>query len=130
MCADVPCMRPRFGVLTRGLAAAFTIAGLGAALLGLHTGQQMTPGHGTDRLILFSLAAGFLAVAFGLLIEAIWAWWAGCAISAATVVLDLALVNDFDWIPWLAFLIVFGASAVQGARDRRASVNRRGVVMP
>ena len=78
----------------------------------------MTPGHGTDRLILLALAAGFLAVAFGLWIEALWAWWTGCAISTATVVLDLALVHDFDWIPWLAFLIAFGATAFQGFKDR------------
>jgi hypothetical protein len=112
-------MRPRFGFITRGLAAAFTIAGLSAAFAALNAGDQMTPGHGPDRLILCCLAAAFLAVAFGLWIEAIWGWWAGSAISAATVALDLVLVRDFDWIPWLAFAAAFAVSAAQGARDRR-----------
>jgi hypothetical protein len=109
-------MRPRFGFITRGLAAAFAITGLSAGFAALH---QTT--HGTGWLILCALAAAFLAVAFGLWIEAIWAWWAGCAMSAATVVLDLALLHDGDWIPWLAFAAVFAVSAAQGLRDRARS---------
>ena len=85
--------------------------------MALHTGQQAT-------LIMCVLAAAFLAVAFGLWIEALWAWGAGCAISAATVVLDMTLLHDGDWIPWLAFLIAFGVTAVQGLRDRARSETR------
>jgi hypothetical protein len=112
-------MRPRFGVLTRGLALAFALAGFGAAFLALHTGHQTTPGHGSDpRLILFSLAAVFLAVAAGLWIEALWAWWTGLAIASATVALDLAMLHDGGWMPWLAILAAFGVTAVQGIKDR------------
>ena len=63
------------------------------------------------------LAAAFLGVAFGLWIEALWAWWAGLAIAGATVILDLVLVRDLDWVPWLAFLVAFAVSAGQGLRD-------------
>jgi hypothetical protein len=85
-------MRPRFGFLTRGLAAAFALAGLGAASLALHAGHQTTPGHGADRLILCVLAAAFLAVAFGLWIGALWAWWTGLPL----VVVRPALSKPFS----------------------------------
>jgi hypothetical protein len=111
-------MRPRFGFLTKGLALAFALAGIGAAFAFLNAGHQTTPGHGTDGVILCVLAVAFLAVGFGLAAELLWAWWAGVAISAATVVLDLLLAHDADWIPWLAFLAAFCVSAVQGVRDR------------
>ena len=104
-------MRPRFGFLTRAVATFFAVAGLGAALAALHA-------SGTDVLVLILLAAGFLAVACGLWIDAVPAWWAGLAISAVTVVLDLLVLHDTGWIPWLAILFAFAVSAAQGLRDR------------
>ena len=115
-------MAPRFGTLTRILSAIFFIAGIGAAIAGVTSGHQVTPGSTWDRPILFGLAIGYLVVGVGLLIERVWAWWAGVAIAAFTVVMSLALHSpDTGWVLWLVFLMLFAVTWRRGRRDRDPS---------
>lgn len=68
-------------------------------------------------LVLVALAVGFLAVAAGLWMEWLWAWWVGAATSLFTVVADLGThAPDRGWRIWLVFLGLFVVSAAQGAR--------------
>jgi hypothetical protein len=112
-------VRPRFGTLTRILSAVFFIAGVGAAFAALSSGHQITPGARWDDPILLGLALGYAVVGIGLLIERVWAWWAGAAIAAFTVVMSLALGSpDTGWVLWVVFLVLFGVTGAQGRRDR------------
>ena len=113
-------MRPLFGTLTRVLAVVFVITGLGAAYAALTAGNQTTPGHGGDRLILVALAIGYLVIGAGLWVEFVWAWWVGAAVTTATVVMSLAVhTPDGSWIVWLVFLVLFALTGVQGRRAHR-----------
>jgi hypothetical protein len=78
-------MQPRFGVVTRVIAAVFALAGIGAAIAMLGVGDA------SDRLMLLLLAAGFLVLAVGLWAESIWAWWAGAAVVVLTTLLSRVL---------------------------------------
>jgi hypothetical protein len=103
-------MRPRFGFLTRMLAVVFIVAGVGAAEAGLHSGDK-----GNDKLLLWLLGIGFLAVGGGLGLDYLWAWRVGFATTLFTVVMDLLLdLPDGGWALWSAFLIAFVISGVQG----------------
>src|SRR4051812_1396102 len=97
-------MRPRFGGATRVLAAVFAIAGIGAGLSMLSTGDYS--GSDSDRLVLLAVANVCIALAVGLFFEFAWAWWASTIISGAVAVLDLTLHADSGWIVWA---VVFGA---------------------
>lgn len=113
-------MRPSFGTLTRVLAAIFVITGLGAGYAALTAGDQMTAGHGGDRLILTVLAISYGVIGAGLWVELVWAWWAGAAVTIVTVVMSLALhTPDGGWVVWLVFLVLFALTAVQGRRAHR-----------
>jgi hypothetical protein len=113
-------MKPRFGTLTRILAAVFVIAGLGAGRAALAAGDQTTPGHGGDRLILVALAVGYIVIGASLWVEFAWAWWAGAVITIVTVVMSLALdAPEGDWIVWSIFLILFAITGAQGRRAHR-----------
>ena len=108
-------MRPRFGALTQVLAAVFLITGLGAAWAVLHAGDQVTHGHGSDRLILVALAISYVLVGIGLWTELLWAWWVGFALTFLTVGLSVPLgTPEGGWIPWSVLLVVFTITAVQG----------------
>lgn len=97
------------------LAAVFLITGLGAGWATLHVGDQVTPGHGSDRLILVALAISYLLVGLGLWTELLWAWWVGFALTLITAGLSVLLgTPDGGWIPWSALMIVFAITAVQG----------------
>ncbi|MGZ5299223.1 MAG: hypothetical protein ACXWDU_06055 [Actinomycetota bacterium] len=109
-----------FGTLTRVLAAIFVISGLGAGYAALTAGDQMTAGHGGDRLILTALAIGYGVIGAGLWVESVWAWWAGAAVTIVTVVMSRALdTPEAGWIVWLIFFILFAITGVQGRRAHR-----------
>ena len=111
-------MRPRFATITRVLSVVFLLAGLGAGWAALAAGDQVTPGHGDDRLILVAHAVGYIVVGVGLWAELLWAWWAGVSIAAFTVVMSLILhAPDAGWALWLVFLALFAVTAVQGLRE-------------
>jgi hypothetical protein len=110
-------VHPRFGTLTRILSAVFLIAGLGAGMAALTAGHQVRPEHGWDGSILLGLSLGYAVVGIGLLIERVWAWWAGASIAALTVVMSIAMhAPDGGWVLWLLFLVLFGVTASQGSR--------------
>ena len=93
-------MQPRFGIVTRVIAAVFALAGIGAAIAMLGVGDA------SDRLILLLLAVGFLVLALGLWSESVWAWWAGAAVVVLTVLLSRVLDTrearaSSGWPPWL-----------------------------
>ena len=112
-------MRPRFGTLTRVLAGAFVLAGIGAGIAGLSAGDQSTPGHAWNREILLALALTNLVVGASLWMEYPWAWWVGLGLTSFTVVMDLLLhAIDGGWMIWSVFLVLFAVSAAQGRRDR------------
>lgn len=93
----------------------------------MQSGGQTTPGHGGDLAILLLLAAGFLAIAAGLWLEYVWAWWAG--VSAAIVVIVVGSVlnaPDSGWMIWSVFLVAFGISGVQGWVDESRARRERG----
>ena len=107
-----PHVRPRFGPVTRVLAALFLVAGAGAGLAAVHEGAA------ANAAVLAALAVGLCAIGAGVLAEFTPSWWAGLALTGATVVLDLVLpVHDGGWVPWSAALVLFGISAVQGVHD-------------
>jgi hypothetical protein len=107
-------------VITRVLAALFLMAGAGAGLAALRVGD------GFSVAVLAALAVVLIAVGAGVLAESTPAWWAGAAITGATVVLDVVLrLHDGGWIAWSAALALFGISAVQGVRDRAHSTPHR-----
>ncbi len=113
-------MRPRFSTITRVLSVVFLLAGMGAGWAALAAGNQVTPGHGDDRVILVVLAVGYLVVGVGLWAELVWAWWAGVSIAAVTVVLSLVShAPDAGWALWLVFLVLFAVTGVQGFREER-----------
>lgn len=108
-------IRPRFGALTRVLGAVFLISGVGAVRAAVASGEQATPGHEADDLVLLGLSVIFLAVAVGLWLNRLWAWWVGAAVTLFTVVADAATRSpDRGWRIWLLFLAMFVTSAVQG----------------
>jgi hypothetical protein len=109
-------MRPRFGFLTEMLSVVFVIAGVGAAQAGFHSGDQ-----GSDKLILWLLAIGFLLVGVGLWMEYLWAWWVGLVTTLFTVVTDLLLdLPDGGWVLWSGFLIAFVITGAQGWTGSRS----------
>jgi hypothetical protein len=60
-------------------------------------------------------------VGAGLLVESLWAWWAGLVIAVLTVALELILESSQrGWMVWLGFVVIFIVSAVQGSRDERS----------
>lgn len=111
--ADNRVMQPRFGIVTQVIAAAFALAGIGAAIAILGVGDA------SDRLILLLLAVGFLVLALGLWSESVWAWWAGAAVVVLTVLLSRVLDTPRGaGLVWLATLVGFAVSGFQGWRDR------------
>ena len=80
--------------------------------------MTLVVGAWTMGLILSLLALGYLAVGVGLWSELRGAWWGGFGLTAVTVALDLALVHDGGWIPWLVFLILFAFTATWTKRGR------------
>jgi hypothetical protein len=111
--ADNEVMQPRFGIVTRVIAAVFALAGIGAAMAMLGTGDAF------DRLVLFLLGAGFLVLAVGLWAESTWAWWAGAAVVVLTVLLSRVLnVPGGAGLVWLGTVVGFVVSWFQGWRDR------------
>ena len=106
-------MQPRFGSVTQVIAAAFALAGIGAAIAILGVGDA------SDRLILLLLAVGFLVLALGLWSESVWAWWAGAAVVVLTVLLSRVLDTPRGaGLVWLATLVGFAVSGFQRWRDR------------
>ena len=109
-------MRPRFGVLTRIAAGVFFITGL-AAFIAAVDGYVLS-----DRLILSFLAVAFMIVGAGIWIERRWAWWTGVGVTVATVLLARVLDVPADTGPvWPGLVVLFGITAIQGARDRSRS---------
>jgi len=110
-------MRPRFSALTQVLAGGFILAGIAEALMALRTTQEAAvPGVG-NQITIFVLAVGLVATGFAMWAEYVWAWWVGLTVTVFTVFTSVTLARDVSWIPWTAFLIVFGISAAQGWRD-------------
>ncbi|MGA9160523.1 MAG: hypothetical protein WB297_06620 [Actinomycetota bacterium] len=106
-------MQPRFGIVTRVIAAVFALAGIGAAM------AISGVGDASDRLVLLLLAAGFLVLAVALWAESIWAWWAGAAVVVLTIVLSCVLnVPGGAGLVWLATVVGFVVSGFQGWRDK------------
>ena len=111
--ADNEVMQPRFGIVTRVIAAVFALAGIGAAMAILGTGDA------SDGLVLLLLAAGFLVLAVGLWAESTWAWWAGAAVVVLTVLLSRVLnVPGGAGLVWLGTVVGFVVSGFQGWRDQ------------
>ena len=111
--ADNRVMQPRFGIVTRVIAAVFALAGVGAAMAVLGVGDA------SDKLALLLLAAGFLVLAMGMWAESIWAWWAGAAAVILTILLSRVLnVPGGAGLVWLATVIGFIVSGFQGWRDK------------
>lgn len=111
--ADNEVMQPRFGIVTRVIAAVFALAGIGAAMAMLGTGDA------SDRLVLLPLAAGFLVLAVGLWAESTWAWWAGADAVVLTVLLSRVLnVPGGAGLVWLGTVVGFVVSEFQGWRDQ------------
>jgi hypothetical protein len=106
-------MQPRFGIVTRVIAAVFALAGIGAAMGTLGVGDA------SDRLVLLLLATGFLVLAVGLWAESIWAWWAGAAVVVLTILLSRVLnVPGGAGLVSLATAVGFIVSGFQGWRDK------------
>jgi hypothetical protein len=109
-------------VLTRVTSVVFLIAGLGAGHAVFSSGDQTTPGHQYDRIILFALAFAFAIVGIALFLDFLWAWWSSVAIAAITVVIGRALRLEYgDLWPWAVVLGFLATSAVQGVRDTSKS---------
>jgi len=109
-------MRPVFGRLTRVLAVVFALAGLGAAY------PAIGDSDASNRIILAAIAIAFLGIGAGLWMEFPWAWWAGFAVTAFTVVMSLVLkAPDGGGLIWPALLLVWMASAVVSWRRRAES---------
>lgn len=106
-------MQPRFGVVTQAIAVAFACAGLGAGVAILGASGV------SDRLVLLALAVVFLLVATGIWTGSVWAWRSGLAIVLATIALTWVLhVPDGVGPVWLAVMVGFVVTGVQGRRDR------------
>jgi hypothetical protein len=105
-------MKPRFRIITRLIAAAYTLAGIGAAVAIYGVGGV------ANKLVLLVLAAGFLVLAVGLWSESVVAWWAGAGVVGLTILLSLVLHTPGGvGLVWLAALIGFAVSGFQGWRD-------------
>ena len=105
-------MQPRFGIVTRVIAAVFALAGVGAAIAMLGVGEA------SDRLVLLLLAVAFLVLAVGLWAESISAWWAGAAVVVLTILLSRVLnVPGGAGLVWLATAVGFIVSGFQGWQD-------------
>jgi hypothetical protein len=108
-------MRPKFGPLTRFLAAVYVISGVGSGIVGVNSGHPTTPGSGDIKGILLLMALGFLVVGIGLWAEFLWAWWVGAAAALFTVGMGAVLGIELGGLlVWSAFLILFIVSAIQG----------------
>jgi hypothetical protein len=108
--------------LSQVLSVVFALAGLGAAIAGLSSGHQTTPSSAYNGPVLVALGFIYLLVAVGLWVESIWAWWAGLALTAVVVMVDLGRgVLDGGLLVWAVSLALFAASAAQGLRTRSGS---------
>jgi hypothetical protein len=83
---DTRIVRPRFGRVTQVLSVVFMLAGLDAAVVGVNSGHQTTPGSADNGLILITLGAAYLLVGAGLWMEYVWAWWIGLTLTSIVVV--------------------------------------------
>lgn len=111
-------MQPRFGIITKVIAGAFALAGVGA---GLAVFGNRSP---VQVLILCLLTAIFLIVAVGMWTEFVWAWWAGAAVTLLTIVMGRILKIATAGIVWPAILVGFVVSGAQGLYDNRRRINR------
>ncbi len=59
-----------------------------------------------------------MAVALGLWVESVWAWWIGLVLTSVVVVIDLARGVIAGLVVWGVFLALFALSALHGLRDR------------
>ena len=101
-------MRPRFSVLTRALGAVHFLAGIQAGVA-----ELTIRASAFQQIWLLVLAVGYLIVGLGIWGEFVWAWWTGVALAGVVVVMrptGLSLI-------WLAVLVGFAVSGVQGWRD-------------
>jgi hypothetical protein len=106
-------MEPRFGIITRVIAAVYALAGIGAAQAILGTGEV------ANKMVLLVLAAGSLVLALGLWSESVLAWWAGAAVVLLTILLSRVLNSPGGaGLVWLAAFVGFAVSGFQGWRDR------------
>jgi hypothetical protein len=106
-------VKPTFGTVTKLLAGIFVVSGVGAAY------PALADSDGSNRIIFATLAIAFSAIGLGLWLESVWAWWAGFAVTAVTVVMSLVLKSpDHGGFVWPAVLLVWIASAIQAWRSR------------
>jgi hypothetical protein len=103
-------VKPRFGIITKVIAGAFALAGIGA---GLAVFGDRSP---VQVLILCLLTAAFLIVAVGMWTEFVWAWWAGASVTLLTIVMGRILKIASVGLVWPAILVGFVVSGVQGLR--------------
>jgi hypothetical protein len=106
-------VKPTFGTVTKVLAGIFVLSGVGAAY------PALADSDGSNRIIFGVLVVAFSVIGAGLWLESVWAWWAGFAVTAVTVVMSLVLkAPDGGGFVWPAVLIVWIASAIQTWRSR------------